>query len=91
MYAGTNPGFQARGSQSIRKKKLLQIGIHIVLTNYKYIKSLFLNILRCNNPPPKTKKKKKTQNTKHKNKIILFFNTTLARIFVFILKLEHLQ
>ena len=27
------------------KKKKNQIGIHIVLKNYKYLKSLFLNIL----------------------------------------------
>ena len=49
-------GFQVRGGWSIRKKKL-QKGIHIVLTNYKYIKSLFLNTLRCNHFPTKRKKK----------------------------------
>ena len=32
---------------------------HIVLTNYKYTKSLFLNTLRCNHLPTKIKK---TQN-----------------------------
>ena len=37
-------GFQVRGSWSVRRrKKKLQIGIHIVLTNYKY--QLFLNTL----------------------------------------------
>ena len=36
-----------RGSRSLRKKKKkLQISIHIVLTNYKYTKSLFLNTLK---------------------------------------------
>ena len=41
-------GFQARGGWSIstKKKKKLQIGIHIVLKNYKYTKLLFINTLR---------------------------------------------
>ena len=34
----------------------------MVLKNYKYTKSLFLNILRCNHLPTKTKKKKKKIN-----------------------------
>ena len=40
-----------------KKKKKLQIGIYIILKNYKYTKSLFLNTLRCNNLPTKTKTK----------------------------------
>ena len=43
----------------------------MILTNYKYIKLLFLNALRCNHLPTKAKKKKK------------LFNTRLARIFNF--------
>ena len=46
----TDLGFQARGGWNIskkkKKKKNLQIGIHIVLTNYKYTKLLFINTLR---------------------------------------------
>ena len=55
------------------KEKKLQIGIYIVLKNYKYSKSLFLNTLRSNHLPAKT----------NKNKIISFFNTRLARTFFF--------
>ena len=41
--------FKLEGGQVLRKKKKkLQIGIHIVLTNYKYTKLLFLNTLRYN-------------------------------------------
>ena len=42
----------------------------MVLKNYKYTKSLFLNILRCKNLPTNTntkKKKKKKKKTKKKN------------------------
>ena len=45
----TDLGYQARGGWSIstkKKKKKLQIGIHIVLKNYKYTKLLFTNTLR---------------------------------------------
>ena len=59
---GTDPGFQVRGAQSIsteKKKKILQIGIHIILVNYNYKKSLFLNKLRCNHLPKKKKKNTK--------------------------------
>ena len=52
----------------------------MVLTNYKYIKLLFLNALRCNHLPTKAKKKKKK-----------LFNIRLARIFNFFLMLEHSQ
>ena len=45
----------------------------MVLTNYKYIKLLFLNALRCNHLPTKAKKKKKKK----------LFNIRLARIFNF--------
>ena len=55
------------------KEKKLQIGIYIVLKNYKYSKSLFLNTLRSNHLPAKT----------NKNKIISFFNTRPARTFFF--------
>ena len=56
--------------QSIRRKKI-PINIHIVLKNYKYTKSLFLNTLKCNHLPTKTKiktKTKKKQKTKKTNK-----------------------
>ena len=55
--------------QSIRRKKI-PINIHIVLKNYKYTKSLFLNTLKCNHLPTKTKDKdkKKTKNKKNKQK-----------------------
>ena len=54
--------------QSIRRKKI-PINIHIVLKNYKYTKSLFLNTLKCNHLPTKTKTKtKKKQKTKKTNK-----------------------
>ena len=43
-----------RGSEY--KKKKNQIDIHIVLTNYKYIKSLFLNTLKSNHLPIKKTK-----------------------------------
>ena len=46
----------------------------MVLKNYKYTKSLFLNILRCNHLPTKTKKEKK----KEKKKVMLFFFYYLA-------------
>ena len=38
-------------------KKKIQIDIHIVLKNYKYTKSLFLNTLRCNHLSKKQKQK----------------------------------
>ena len=58
--------------QSIRRKKI-PINIHIVLKNYKYTKSLFLNTLKCNHLPTKTKiktntKKKKQKTNKKTNK-----------------------
>ena len=39
-------GFQVKGGRSIsqKKKKKLQIGIHIILANYKYKKLLFLRV-----------------------------------------------
>ena len=85
--------------QSIRRKKI-PINIHIVLKNYKYTKSLFLNTLKCNHLPTKTKtktkKKQKTNkktnkqtNQKNNNNVFFFFNTRLARIFIFIFKLEY--
>ena len=84
--------------QSIRRKKI-PINIHIVLKNYKYTKSLFLNTLKCNHLPTKTKtktkknkKQKKTNkqtNQKNNNNVFFFFNTRLARIFIFIFKLEY--
>ena len=49
-------------------EKKLQIGLYIVLKNYKDIELLFLNILRCNHFPIKTKRK---------------INTMLVRIFFF--------
>ena len=67
-------GFEASKGQSIKKKKI-QIDIHIVLKNYKYLKSLFLNTLRCNHLPTNT----------NKNKIMSFFHTRLSRIFFFFL------
>ena len=59
---GMDPRFQTRGLEykQKKKKKKLQISIYIVLTNYKYTKSLFLNRLKCNHLLEK--KKKKTQN-----------------------------
>ena len=54
--------------------------IHIVLTNYKYTKSLFLNTSINNHLPTKTKKYNNNNN-----------NNKLAWIFIFILKLEHSQ
>ena len=60
-------GFQIRGPKY--KKKKIQIGIHIVLTNYQprsIPKSLFLNTLRYNHLSTKTKK----------YKIILFLKST---------------
>ena len=42
-----------------KEKKKLQIGIHIVLKNIKYTKSLFLNTLKCNYLRIKTKTKTK--------------------------------
>ena len=47
---------QQQQQQKKKKKKKIQIGIHIVLTNYKYTKLLFLNILKCNHLLTKTKK-----------------------------------
>ena len=44
-----------------KKKKKLQISIYMVLKNHKYIKSLFLNTLKCNNLPTKAKTKTKTK------------------------------
>ena len=68
--------------QSIRRKKI-PINIHIVLKNYKYTKSLFLNTLKCNHLPTKTKTKTKTKKNKKQTKkqtnkqtkkiIIMFF------------------
>ena len=55
-----DPRFQARRPEYKQKKKKLQIDVYLVLTNYKYTKSLFLNRLKCNHLLEK--KKKKTQN-----------------------------
>ena len=57
------------------KGKKIQISIHIVLKNYKYTKSLFLNTLRCNHLSKKTKQK---QNN------VFFFNTRMARSSIFL-------
>ena len=57
---GMDPRFQTRGLEYKQKKKKLQISIYILLKNYKYTKSLFLNRLKCNHLLEK--KKKKTQN-----------------------------
>ena len=62
LNSRTDLGFQDKKGWSIKEKQLLQIGIHIVLTNYKYIKSLFINKLSCNHLLTKIKIKKKTQN-----------------------------
>ena len=72
LFSRTDLGFQVRGVQGKKKSK---ISIHIVYTNYKYTKLLFLNTLKCNHLPTqkqktkkqKTKKKKKTE-TKTKTK-----------------------
>ena len=59
-------GVSTSGGQSIKEKKekkKLKIGIHIVLKNYKYLKLLFLNTLKCNNLLDKNK---------NENKIIFF-------------------
>ena len=47
-----------------KKKKKLQIVIHIALKNYKYTKSLFLNTLWCNHLLIKKKIKIKNKQTK---------------------------
>ena len=65
------------------KKKKLQIDIHIVLKNYKYIKSLFLNTLRSNHLPTKIK-------TKTKYCVFLILGS-LGFFFFFWLKLKHSQ
>ena len=44
--------------EEVKKEKNNNLRIHIVLINYKYIRSLFLDALRCNHLPTKTKKKK---------------------------------
>ena len=41
------------------RKKKIQIGINIILKNYKYLKLLFLNTLKCNYLPIKTNNNKK--------------------------------
>ena len=51
--------FKLEGARVKRKKKKLQIGIHRVLKNYKYLKLLFLNTLKYNHLPIKTKTKTK--------------------------------
>ena len=53
--AGKTQNFKLEGAEVLKKKKL-QIGTHIVLTNYKYTKFLFLSSLRCNHLPTKKKK-----------------------------------
>ena len=58
---GTDLGLRILNQQRLEykeKKKKLQISIHILLKNYKYTKSLFLNTLRCNHLLTKTKNKK---------------------------------
>ena len=72
----------AKTLRNIYNRKIY-IYIYIELKNYKYSKSLLLNILRTNHLPTNTK-------TKNKKKNNLFFNTRLARIF-FWLKLEYSQ
>ena len=52
--------------------------MYIVLKNYKYSKSLFLNTLRYNNLLIKT----------NINKIMFFFNTRLARILFYFIFVE---
>ena len=66
--------------ESKKKKKNLKISIHIVLKNYKYIKSLFLHTLRCNHLP-----------TKAKAKTIFFLILSWLGFFILLLKLEHSQ
>ena len=61
------------------KEKKLQIGIYIVLKNYKYSKSLFLNTLRCNHLPIKT----------NENKIMSSLILGWLGFFFFFFKLEH--
>ena len=41
------PKILSQQEPEYKEKKKLQIGFHIILKNYKYSKSLFLNILRC--------------------------------------------
>ena len=73
LFVGTGQDLKLAGAEY--KEKKIQIDIHIVLKNYKYLKSLFLNTLRCNNLPTNT----------NKNKIMSFFHTRLSRIFFFFL------
>ena len=47
----------------------------MILTKYKYTKSLFLNTLKYNHLPKKIKEIKKNN--------VFFLNTRLARIFIF--------
>ena len=54
IYSKQTHDFKLEGARVLaKKKKKLQIDIHIILSNYKYTKSLFLNILRCKNLPKK--------------------------------------
>ena len=55
IYLKQTHDFKLEGARVLakKKKKILQIDIHIILSNYKYTKSLFLNILRCKNLPKK--------------------------------------
>ena len=52
------PKILSQQEPEYKEKKKLQIGFHIILKNYKYSKSLFLNILRYNHLPQKKKIKK---------------------------------
>ena len=74
LFVGTGQDLKLAGAEY--KEKEIQIDIHIVLKNYKYLKSLFLNTLRCNHLPTNT----------NKNKIMSFFHTRLSRIFFFVVR-----
>ena len=66
-----------------KEKKKLQIGIYIVLKNYKYTKFLFLNTLRCNHLPKKIKIKKFFTNTRlARNNFFFFVVVVEVRAFI---------
>ena len=73
--------YKVSDSKKKKKSKVSDYSsIHIVLTNYKYTKLLFLNTSINNHLPTNTKKKYNNNNNN---------NNKLAWIFIFILKLEH--
>ena len=77
-HLGMNQDFKLVGAEFKKKKKKNPNRHYIVLKIYKYLKSLFINILRCNHLPTKIKTKKKK----------CFFNTRLVMIFFFFVKVR---